>query len=88
LRRSSPSAPRVPAPQANIDEAANRLALRAAVETLPPAQRQAVKLLKFREMSLEEASTASGMSITSLKVTTHRALQSLRRILARGEDDV
>ncbi len=77
-----------PAPQANIYEA-NRdgRALRAAVERLPPAQRQAVKLLKLQEMSLKEAAAVTGMSIASLKVTTHRALKSLRRILRARSDD-
>jgi RNA polymerase sigma-70 factor (ECF subfamily) len=32
-------------------------------------------------MSLKEASTASGMSIASLKVNAHRAVKSLRKIL-------
>ena len=38
-------------------------------------------MLKLKEMSLKEAAAASGMSITSLKVNTHRALKSLRKIL-------
>jgi len=38
-------------------------------------------LLKLKEMSLKEAAVASGMSITSLKVNTHRALKSLRKML-------
>jgi RNA polymerase sigma-70 factor (ECF subfamily) len=77
-----------PAPQANIHEAnSGERALRAAVESLPPAQRQAVKLLKLQEMSLKEAAAVTGMSIASLKVTTHRALKSLRRILRARSDD-
>lgn len=69
--------------QTNIDEAgSDGRALRAAVDSLPPVQRQAIKLLKLQEMSLKEAAAMSGMSIASLKVTTHRALKRLRRILA------
>lgn len=77
-----------PAPQTNIDEASSDgRALRAAVESLPPAQRQAIKLLKLQEMSLKEAAAVTGMSIASLKVTTHRALKSLRRALGARSDD-
>jgi len=49
-----------------------------ALETLPAGQRTAVELLKLREMSLKEASEASGMSVAALKVAMHRALKSLR----------
>ncbi len=77
-----------PAPPTNIDEAgSDGRALRAAVESLPPAQRQAIKLLKLQEMSLKEAAAMSGTSIASLKVAAHRALKNLRRILAGRSDD-
>jgi RNA polymerase sigma-70 factor (ECF subfamily) len=77
-----------PALQTNIDEAkSDGRALRAAVESLPPAQRRAIKLLKLQEMSLKEAAAVTGMSIASLKVTTHRALKSLRRVLGARSDD-
>lgn len=70
------------APEANFHEAASDArALRHAVDRLPPAQRQAIELLKLREMSLKEASLESGMSISGLKVATHRALKCLRKIL-------
>jgi len=57
-------------------------ALRRAVDRLPPGQRQAITLLKLQELSLKEAAQATGQSITALKVATHRALKSLRRILS------
>jgi RNA polymerase sigma factor (sigma-70 family) len=63
--------------QANFDEAA----LGEAIERLPPEQRQAIKMLKLNEMSLKEAAAAGGRSIAALKVATHRALKSLRRML-------
>ncbi len=53
-----------------------------AIEALPPTQRKAVDLLKLREMSLKEASEASGLSIASLKMATHRALENLRALLS------
>jgi RNA polymerase sigma-70 factor, ECF subfamily len=61
-------------------------ALARAIQALPPGQRQAVELLKLRELSLKEASALTGMSIAALKVATHRAIASLRRAL-RGVDE-
>jgi RNA polymerase sigma factor (sigma-70 family) len=68
-------------PRANLEESTDRHELEGAIDNLPPRQQQAVRLLKLKEMSLKEAAVASGMSITSLKVNTHRALKSLRKIL-------
>src|SRR6266852_2312290 len=55
-------------PQANLEESPDRRELEGAINDLPPAQQRAVRLLKLKEMSLKEAATVSGMSITSLKV--------------------
>jgi RNA polymerase sigma-70 factor (ECF subfamily) len=63
---------------------ANDAALRTAIERLPPDQRQAIRLLKLKEMSLKEAAVASGRSISALKVATHRAIKGLRKILKQG----
>ncbi|QWW71353.1 RNA polymerase sigma factor [Rhizobium sp. WYJ-E13] len=72
--------------QENVEETANRVRLHSAIDDLPPAQRQAIRMLKLEEMSLKDASEESGMSINSLKTATHRALNSLRRILLdRGD---
>ena len=66
---------------ANLDERPNGRGLEGMVNNLPPAQQTAVRLLKLKELSLKEAAAVSGMSITSLKVNTHRALKSLRKML-------
>jgi RNA polymerase sigma factor (sigma-70 family) len=61
-------------------------ALREAIGQLPPGQRQAVEMLKLREMSLKEASAASGMSVSALKAAAHRGMTALRKALgARTE---
>jgi RNA polymerase sigma factor (sigma-70 family) len=73
-------------PQANLEERSDRLELEKAIDELPPMQRKAVQLLKLKEMSLKEASTASGMSIASLKVNMHRAVKSLRKILGERSE--
>lgn len=56
-------------------------ALQQALSKLPKGQRTAIELLKLREMSLREASEASGMSVSALKVATHRATRALRMTL-------
>jgi RNA polymerase sigma factor (sigma-70 family) len=57
--------------------------LRRAIERLPAGQRQAITILKLQEMSLEEAASLTGLSVTALKVATHRALQSLKLAILR-----
>ena len=66
----------------NLDETiSDEMSLSEAIERLPPDQRQAIKMLKLNEMSLKEAATVSGRSISALKVATHRAVKSLRKML-------
>jgi RNA polymerase sigma factor (sigma-70 family) len=61
-------------------------ALKEAIADLPAAQRSAIEMLKLREMSLKEASAASGTSVGALKVATHRAMDALRRKLKKELD--
>ncbi|WP_316175834.1 sigma-70 family RNA polymerase sigma factor [Bradyrhizobium sp. SZCCHNRI1073] len=68
-------------PETGVEAAPDRRELELAIDNLPPAQQQAVRLLKLRELSLKEASAATGMSTTSLKVNMHRALKSLQKLL-------
>jgi len=62
-------------------------ALDQAIRALPAGQRRAIELLKLQEMSLKEASAATGTSVAALKVATHRAIVSLRRILGVSSDE-
>lgn len=74
-------------PAANISSSTlDEAALAEAIEQLPPDQRQTIRMLKLNEMSLKEAAAASGRSIPALKVATHRAVKSLRRILKQRSD--
>ena len=57
-------------------------ALRRAVTLLPPRQREAIELVKLRELSLKEAANLSGMSTGALKLSVHRGIKSLRSSLA------
>ena len=52
-----------------------------AITSLPQSQREAVELLRLRELSLAEASKLSGRSVAALKVNVHRALKSLQHAL-------
>jgi RNA polymerase sigma-70 factor (ECF subfamily) len=73
-------------PQANrsteVRDAADLLG--GALADLTERQREAIDLLKLREMSLAEASKASGQSIAALKVNVHRAIKALR-VKLKGE---
>lgn len=74
-------------PGANHQETASTArTLEQAIERLPRGQREAIRLLKLQEMTLKEASIASGVSVAALKVATHRALKSLRRALANRDE--
>jgi RNA polymerase sigma factor (sigma-70 family) len=65
------------------DEYRDPEALRHAIRDLPPGQRDAIELLKLREMSLKEAAAASGTSIGAIKGSVHRAMATLRRALIK-----
>ncbi len=52
-----------------------------ALAALSPSQRQAIQLMKLQGHSLEEAAAMTGKSVSSLKVTVHRAMKIMRRIL-------
>ncbi|KAB2916399.1 MAG: RNA polymerase sigma factor [Hyphomicrobiaceae bacterium] len=57
-------------------------ALARAMSGLPQGQRQAIELMKLREMSLKEAAAATGTSVGALKVSAHRGMLALRKALA------
>jgi RNA polymerase sigma factor (sigma-70 family) len=70
-----------PAANRGLEVHAATEGLSEAVASLPPQQREAIELLKLREMSLAEASARSGRSVAALKVNVHRAIKSLRKRL-------
>jgi len=75
-------------PEANDDigEFGDATALQEAVSALPEGQRQAIELLKLKELSLKEAAAVSGISVGALKVATHRAMVTLRRTLRKERE--
>ena len=74
-----------PGPEASTERAHAARALHDAVDDLSPRQREAVRLLHLRDLSLSEASTQSQQSIGSLKVAAHRAIKALRDSLGGKE---
>jgi len=74
-------------PQANKEQAAEAAdSVAHMLGELSPKQREALELVKLKEMSLAEASAASGQSVGALKVNVHRAIQRLRRGLQRDTE--
>jgi RNA polymerase sigma-70 factor (ECF subfamily) len=92
LRRAGNEVSVAEYPETFSDDEANRqessyadpVALRRAIGGLPPKQRQAVEMLKLREMSLKDAASATGMSVAALKVSVHRGMIALRKALNAG----
>jgi RNA polymerase sigma-70 factor (ECF subfamily) len=50
---------------------------------LSKGQKEALDLVKLKEMSLVEASAVSGQSVASLKVNIHRAIKKMRLNLSK-----
>ena len=75
-------------PEANSSDAVGAAdALARMMAELSPKQKEALDLVKLREMSLAEASAESGQSIPSLKVNIHRAIRKLRLGIGGGESE-
>jgi RNA polymerase sigma-70 factor (ECF subfamily) len=76
------------APDPACDEApfGDSSAIHQALSALPRNQRKALELLKLKEMSLKEAAAEIGSTVGALKVSTHRAMASLRRSLIGATD--
>ena len=59
-------------------------AVRDAVKSLPPRQREVIEALKFKDESVREVAGRLSMSESAVKVTAHRGYQRLKRLL-RGD---
>ena len=76
-----------PAPDAELVEAADREALRRALEQLPPRQRQVVMLRIYRELPYSEVAREIGTSENAAKVNFHHAIKRLRRLMCAPPSD-
>lgn len=57
--------------------------IRRAMAGLPDGQRAALELTKLQGLSLQEASAVTGKRVASVKVSVHRAVKAMRKILDR-----
>jgi RNA polymerase sigma-70 factor, ECF subfamily len=55
--------------------------VKAALDALPPRQREIVSALKVHDESVKDVSGRLGMSESAVKVTAHRGYKALRRLL-------
>ena len=72
-------------PDASLEREQHGQEVRRAIAKLPARQREAVELLRLRELSLDEAAEESGQAVGSLKVALHRAVKSLQRAMGGKE---
>ena len=72
-------------PETNLAREQEHGEVRRAVQSLPARQREAVELLRLRELTLNEAAEESGQAVGSLKVALHRAVKSLQRAMGGKE---
>jgi RNA polymerase sigma-70 factor (ECF subfamily) len=79
--RGTPGAPGGDALSTVIEEEA-AVAVRTAVEALPPLQREAVVLFEYQEMSLADIAAVCDVDVGTVKSRLHRARERLRRTLA------
>lgn len=63
------------------DDGFDKDALMSAIQRLPSSQRRAIELMKLQELSLDEASKATGSTVGSLKLLVHRAMKNLRKTM-------
>ena len=62
-----------------------RVSVRAALETLPPRQRQAVVLRYLADLPVREIAQAMGCAEGTVKATLHQALRAMRIELEDGD---
>lgn len=71
----------------DIEAAERKAALEKAIQALPPGERQALDLLKLKGLSLLEAGSLTGLSVSALKVASHRAMRRLAAMLRSKNTD-
>ena len=54
------------------------------LSTLPDKQRTAIQLVKIKDMSINEASIATGWSASDIKISIHRGMKSLMTLVGES----
>jgi len=65
----------------HAEKVVNFLAVKDAMNALPPSEKAAIEMLRLRQLTLAEAAEQSGTSVAALKVAVHRATRRLRGVL-------
>ncbi len=73
--------PDLPGPTRPSSTAFDAASVGAALDLLPPRQREVVSALKLHDESVKEISVRLGMTPSAVKVTAHRGYRALRRLL-------
>jgi RNA polymerase sigma-70 factor (ECF subfamily) len=55
------------------------------LEKLPEKQRTAIRLVKLEEKSVREAAAATGLSESDIKISIHRGLKTLMRLMGQEQ---
>jgi RNA polymerase sigma-70 factor (ECF subfamily) len=90
LRRTRVSAHDVPVDQADdvmahddVGGVENTFDVEKMLAELPPKMGQAIRYVKLEGLSVSEAATRLGMSPSAVKVSVHRGLKTLARLIAK-----
>ena len=55
------------------------------LRALPPKMSRAIRYVKLEGLSVREAAARSGMSPSAVKVSVHRGLKALARLIAKEQ---
>jgi len=69
----------------SVDAQPARRDLAVLIDTLTPAQQQAIVLTRIEGLSMAEASARTGVSVAALKVQVHRGLKRLAEMVKDGQ---
>lgn len=75
----------VPADDPDYEASDARRDVNVLLEQLPEKQRTAIRLVKLEEKSVREAAQITGFSESDIKVSIHRGLKALMRLMAEAE---
>lgn len=71
----------------NTGDGRDVLDVEAALSLLNPKQRQVIEMLKVKDMTAKEVATATGLSVSDVKVTAFRGYEALRRYYGVKRED-
>ncbi|MGD9967769.1 MAG: sigma-70 family RNA polymerase sigma factor [Hyphomonadaceae bacterium] len=75
----------VGAPDPDYDASDARIDVATLLNKLPEKQRTAIRLVKLEEKSVREAATETGLSESDIKISIHRGLKTLMRLMSQEQ---